>query len=244
MIGASHLTHRCHDRRFLLKFARDRDAYRKWLRVAVHRYGVPVYGFCITGNHVHLIVHVQNKKNVGLMMHLAAGAFARQLNRRKGHEGSVWEHPYRCTIVQDGRHLLNCLRYVSLNMVRAGVVQHPSEWRWCGHDELMGTRTRYRIIDIQRLLVSLDIDGVEDFRRLYGNGIEEALNQGQLAREAMWSEAVAVGNREFVHEMAASCSNRSAFNYEETGDQDTWSVREDGASYSPVSGAESASKAP
>jgi len=32
-----HLTHRCHDRRFLLKFAKDRDVYREWLRVAIKR---------------------------------------------------------------------------------------------------------------------------------------------------------------------------------------------------------------
>ena len=28
-----HLTHRCHNRAFLLGFARDRDAYREWLRI-------------------------------------------------------------------------------------------------------------------------------------------------------------------------------------------------------------------
>ena len=105
-----HLTHRCHDRRFLLKFVRDRDAYREWLREAAKRYAVPVYGFCINSNHVHIIAHVEDAERVGLMMHLGAGAYAQQLNRRKEHDGSVWEHPYRCTIIQDGRHLMNCLR--------------------------------------------------------------------------------------------------------------------------------------
>ena len=32
-----HVTHRCHDREFLLKFARDRDAYRMWLRAGLAR---------------------------------------------------------------------------------------------------------------------------------------------------------------------------------------------------------------
>ena len=59
-----HLTHRCHDRRFLLKFARDRNTYREWLRQAVKRYEVPVYGFNITSNHVHLIVHVDDTERV------------------------------------------------------------------------------------------------------------------------------------------------------------------------------------
>ncbi|MBS3763693.1 MAG: transposase [Planctomycetes bacterium] len=49
-----HLTHRCHDREFLLRFQRDRDTYRKWLREGMSRHGVAVLGQCITSNHVHL----------------------------------------------------------------------------------------------------------------------------------------------------------------------------------------------
>ena len=40
-----HLTHRCHDRQFLLKFKQERDAYREWLRIGVQRYGVSVFGY-------------------------------------------------------------------------------------------------------------------------------------------------------------------------------------------------------
>ena len=104
-----HLTHRCHDRRFLLRFKRERKAYREWLRVGVKRYGVSVYGYCITSSHTHVVAHVDDREAVARLMQLASGALARQLNERKGHEGSVWEHPYQCTMVQNGRHLLNCL---------------------------------------------------------------------------------------------------------------------------------------
>ena len=240
-----HLTHRCHDRRFLLKFARDRNAYREWLRVGVKRYGVPVYGFCITCSHVHLIVHVTDTEKVGLLMHLVAGAFAQQLNVRKDHEGSVWEHPYQCTIVQDGQHLLNCLRYVDVNMVRAGVVKHPSEWRWCGYDELTGKRSRYRILAVEHLLQSLTIDRLEDFRRIYEDGIARLLQQEELRREPEWTESLAVGDRTFVEQVSRLYDRRSRFAYTEaslTGSNETWAVREERTAYSSFSGAESSAK--
>ena len=44
-----------------------------------------------------------------------------------------------------------------MNMVRAGAVSHPAQWPWCGHDELTGRRSRYRILAIDRLLGSLDL---------------------------------------------------------------------------------------
>lgn len=239
-----HLTHRCHDRRFLIKFVRDRDTYRKWLYEAVRRYTVPVYGFCITSNHVHLIVHVDDAERVGLMMHLVAGTFAQQLNRRKKHEGSVWEHPYHCTIIQDGQHLLNCLRYVSLNMVRARVVGHPAQWPWNGHDELTGRRSRYRILALDRLLDSLDMTDIEDLRTAYQQGIEEQLRLRRLRREPEWTESLAVGDRTFVERVTGSFQRRRQFDYAEvTGSADTWTVRDPRLPYGPVSAPELGSKA-
>jgi len=234
-----HLTHRCHDRRFLLKFARDREVYREWLRVAVHRYRIPVYGFCITSNHVHLVVHVDDPERVGRMMQLVSGAFAAHRNRRKGEEGAVWEHPYQCTIIQDGQHLLHCLRYVDLNMVRAGVVAHPALWRWCGYDELAGKRLRYRILDFDRLLESLGMSSLEDYRRVHEEGIEETIRRRALARQAEWTEALAVGNLQFIERVGSIYVSRRKFTYAEVGASpglSTWSVHEAGASYGSFSG--------
>jgi putative transposase len=199
----------------------------------VRRYDVPVYGYSVTSNHVHLIVHADDRERVGLMMHLVAGAFAQQRNRRKGHEGSVWEHPYQCTVIQDGQHLLNCLRYVSLNMVRAGVVRHPSQWRWCGHDELTGQRRRYRILDLDRLVQSLAMDSVSDMQTVYQQGIEDALARRELGRVADWTEALAVGDRVFVERVARDFDRRNKFLYSETAAcADGWAVRETAKPYS------------
>lgn len=231
-----HLTHRCHDRRFLLKFARDRNDYRKWLREGARRYHVPVYNYCITSNHVHVIAHVDDAAAVASMMQLASATVARHWNRRKEHEGSVWEHPYKCTKVQDGTHLLRCLRYVSLNMVRAGVVNHPGEWKWCGHDELMGDRSRYTILSIERLLESLGMPSLQSLRDAYESGIEDVIARGELNREAAWTEGLAIGDREFVERVAEGTRHRSRFEYEPvSGEHHGWFVREGPAAYRSVS---------
>lgn len=234
-----HLTHRCHDRRFLLRFARDRDVYRKWLWTAIRRHQVPVYNYCITSNHVHVVVHVENVEDVSKLMHLPSGAYAQQLNRRKSHQGSVWEHPYQCTLIQDGQHLLNCIRYVSMNMVRAGQVGTPSQWRWCAHDELVGKRSRYRILNLDRLLESLDLNTAEELRLIYEDGIKEMLDQREFTRKPEWTEALAVGDRAFVERIARNYGNRTNFSYEGLGvgeyDQG-WAVRESPDPYSSFSG--------
>ena len=51
-----HITHRCHQRNFLLKFARDRRRYLRWLFEATKRFGLCVLDYIVTSNHVHLLV--------------------------------------------------------------------------------------------------------------------------------------------------------------------------------------------
>ena len=49
-----HLTHRCHDRRFLLKFALDRDRYRQMVWQSLKCFAVEVLSDCLTSNHTHV----------------------------------------------------------------------------------------------------------------------------------------------------------------------------------------------
>ena len=46
-----HLTHRCHKKEFLLKFARDRQRWRQWLFEARKRYNLCVLNYIVTSNH-------------------------------------------------------------------------------------------------------------------------------------------------------------------------------------------------
>ena len=234
-----HLTHRCADGEYFLRFAKERNAYREWLRVGVQRYKVPVLGYMITQNHTHVVCEVHDRLAVANMMKLAAGAVAQQRNLRKGHEGSVWEHPYHCTRIEDGQHLLNCLRYVDLNMVRAGKVKHPSAWRWCSYDELTGQRQRYRIVDEERLLFRTGFSSMSAFAEFYRTSMEERLGAGNIVREPCWTEAVAVGSEPFVDAAEQTTAYRRRMERYEITDpmgKTTWAVREASGAYGVDSG--------
>ena len=59
---------------------------------------------------------------------------------------------YHATAVSSDRHLIQCIAYIDLNMVRAGVVNHPSEWNFGGYNEIQKPRERYALIDYKRLM--------------------------------------------------------------------------------------------
>jgi putative transposase len=51
-----HITDRCHRKQYLLKFARDRRNWVRWLFEARKRFGLCVLDYQVTCNHVHLLV--------------------------------------------------------------------------------------------------------------------------------------------------------------------------------------------
>jgi putative transposase len=59
-----HITHRCHKKEFLLKFARDRRRYLQWVFEARKRYGLSVLSYAVTSNHIHLLVRDNGHRDV------------------------------------------------------------------------------------------------------------------------------------------------------------------------------------
>jgi hypothetical protein len=56
--------------------------------------------------------------------------FSRVYNRRHDRRGFFWSDRFKSVIVDEGETLINCLAYIDLNPVRAGIVKKPEEYRW------------------------------------------------------------------------------------------------------------------
>ena len=84
-----HLTHRCHERQFLLKFACDRQAWIGWLFEARQRFGLCVLDYMVTSNHIHLLVYdLEGREVIPQSLQLTAGRSGQEYNQRKGRRGA------------------------------------------------------------------------------------------------------------------------------------------------------------
>jgi hypothetical protein len=86
-------------------------------------------------------------------------------------------------------------------MVRAGVVSHPSEWPFCGYQEIQNPRQRYSLIDDDGLMSLLDIKNRDGLKRIYKGWVEEVLGkESSRNRQPRWTESIAVGSESFVRD--------------------------------------------
>jgi REP element-mobilizing transposase RayT len=105
-----HITHRCHKKEFLLKFAKDRQRWIDRLFEARKRYGIVVLNYMATSNHIHLLVYdTDGGEVIPKTVQLAAGRTAQEYNQRKRRKGAYWEDRYHATAVQTDHHLVQCM---------------------------------------------------------------------------------------------------------------------------------------
>lgn len=198
-----HITHRCHKKEFLLKFAKDRLRWHSWLFEAKKRYGLRILNYVVTSNHIHLLVIDNEPDIIPKSLQLIAGRVAQEFNQRKKRNGAFWEDRYHATAVEQNKHLISCLLYIDLNMVRAGVVNHPSEWEMNGYNEIQNPPERYGVIDRSGLLQLCGFSDHDQFAEQHRQWISDSLVNGSKQREKSWTESIAVGSSNFVEETKA-----------------------------------------
>ncbi|MDB4673636.1 transposase [Verrucomicrobiales bacterium] len=70
--------------------------------------------------------------------------FSRWFNKRHSRKGTLWADRFKSVVVESGACLRTMAAYIDLNPVRAGLVDKPEDYRWCGYSEALGGSKRMR----------------------------------------------------------------------------------------------------
>jgi putative transposase len=215
----------------LLKFAKDRLRWMQWLFEAKKRYGLTILDYMATSNHIHLLVCDDAGRDViSKSIQLLAGRTGQGYNQRKKRKGAYWQDRYHATAVETGDHLLQCIVYIDLNMVRAGKIRHPSHWYWSGYNEIQKPKRKNVLINYAKLGQLAGFENFAGFQSAHKRWIEDSLGKSEFARKSQWTESVAVGSGQFVKnirsQMGARAKGRSVLPTEKS-----FQLREQTTSY-------------
>lgn len=83
-------------------------------------------------NHYHLLVE-NPEGNLSSGMRQLNGMYTQYANRAHNTAGHVFQGRYKSILVEKGAYLLELCRYIVLNPVRAGICDHPLQWRWSSY---------------------------------------------------------------------------------------------------------------
>ncbi len=99
--------------------------------------------------------------------------FTRFYNRRHDRRGYFWGDRFKSLIVEDGETLINCLAYIDLNPVRAGIVERPEEYRWSSLGYHVQTNNKDNFLSLDFGLAEFGVKNEKERLRLYRKFVYE-----------------------------------------------------------------------
>ena len=98
------------------------------------------YAWALIPNHFHLLLRTGQVPVASVMRRLLTG-HAGYFNKRHGRSGHLFQNRYKSILCQEDTYLLELVRYIHLNPLRAKIVQDDKalkQFPFCGHSALMG----------------------------------------------------------------------------------------------------------
>jgi putative transposase len=138
---AVHLVQRGVNRAACFRTQSDYLVYLSQLRELCTKYGCAIHAYCLMTNHVHVLLTPNTAEACTLVMRDLGRRYVPYFNRRHERTGTLWEGRFRSCIVESASYVLACYRYIELNPVRAGMVDHPFSYPWSSYAANSGSRS-------------------------------------------------------------------------------------------------------
>ena len=135
-----HIVFRGIERRSIVEDETDQDSFIKRLADVLLKSDTACYAWSLMTNHVHLLLRTGTIPLATLMSRLLTG-YAQQFNRRHRRHGQLFQNRYKSFLCEEDPYLLELVRYIHLNPLRAGIVHDLTvldHYCYCGHGALMG----------------------------------------------------------------------------------------------------------
>ena len=143
----------------------DRDSFFVTLASVVSRMAWQLYGYCLMKTHYHLLFETP-EANLADGMRRLNSSYATSFNRRHERTGHLFQGRYHAVVIMTESHLLEVLRYIALNPVRAGKCEHPEEWRWGSYSATLDGRSPpFLSLEVLRTFGGDHSEAVAGFRR-------------------------------------------------------------------------------
>ena len=94
--------------------------------------------YVLMKNHVHLILKEKSPENISNLMMTVCGPYAYWFNKKYGRKNALFRQRFYNENIEEERHLINAIRYIHNNPVKAKIVSHPQRYRWSSYNEYLG----------------------------------------------------------------------------------------------------------
>lgn len=152
------------------------------LKETCEEFGLRVSAYCLMPNHYHLLVNTPHANLSRCMRHIN-GVYTQRFNKEHEYDGQLFRGRYKSIVVENDEYLIEVMKYIHKNPVKAGLVADLMDFPWCSHkgflskarkwewlnrEPLYELLTRYKSRRKLEYLKFMELAEPENITRFYG----------------------------------------------------------------------------
>ncbi len=202
-----HVISRGNQRQRIYKDDEDHRRFQALLGEVVKRHALTLYAHVLMPNHFHLLLEV-GRAPLSKAMQSLLYRYTRHYNRRYRKSGHLFQGRYRAILCDRDSYLMELIRYLHLNPVRAKLISDPARYRWSSHRDYL--RGKSETVAVER---GLELWGGRrgQANRVYRQFIRDGMADGHREEYYDVKEQQYLGGDGFVEEV-----HRTVDEHEET----------------------------
>ncbi|PIR18399.1 MAG: hypothetical protein COV46_00170, partial [Deltaproteobacteria bacterium CG11_big_fil_rev_8_21_14_0_20_49_13] len=118
---------------------RSREHYKIFINLLVESialWEIRIHSFSLLPNHYHLFMETP-RANLSRAMRHINGVYTQRFNRHSQRDGHLFRGRYKAILVEEDAYLVELVRYIHLNAVKAGLVTRPERYEWSSHRDYL-----------------------------------------------------------------------------------------------------------
>lgn len=165
-----------------------KEKYKNLLKENLQDSSVKLLSYCIMSNHAHMLMYVEDIKEMSKIMQKINTSFARYYNFRKNRVGFVFRDRFFTQQILSRQQLYNCIAYIHNNPVKAGIVTSPKDYKYSSYCEWIN---KEEVIDemAAQLVYGEKKQDIGEFKRMHFNN--EILDIDDIAENIDYNEIIA-----------------------------------------------------
>lgn len=180
----------------------DEEDYHQYIQLLgkyKEKYGFKLFAFTLMTNHLHLLLEIGHFPLSRIMQGIQQ-SYTQYFNRRHQKVGHLFQGRYKAILCQKDAYLLELVRYVHLNPIRAKIVDNLLDYPWTSHKAYVSGQEKNTLVNTEFILRQFSRVKYTS-QKLYAQFVEAGKSLGYQNKFYLTTEQRMLGNEEFVQEV-------------------------------------------
>jgi len=179
---------------FLEKF--DYKMFVALLQETAEAWNIRIAAYCLMPNYYHLLVNTPEANISRAMRHLN-GVYTQRFNSRHDLDGPLFRGRYKSILVSGDSYLLQLVRYIHRNPLKAGIVEDMKAYPWSSHKAYLSIAKKWDWLH-KEFILSLITDDKKSQIKLYRRfvSVDDEKNFEEIMARKKWPSLL--GPQDFI----------------------------------------------